>query len=106
MPKYMITGSYTVDGRRGLMKEGGSGRRKAVEEALQSLGGRLESIYFTFGDADVVVIGEFPNNVSAVAAALVASVSGTVTIKTTVLITPEEMDEATRMTVRFRPAGT
>lgn len=105
MPKYMITGSYSVDGRRELMKVGGSGRRKVVEEALQSLGGRLESIYFTFGDDDVVVIGEVPNNVSAVAAALVASLSGTVTVKTTVLITPEEMDEAARMSARVQPAG-
>jgi uncharacterized protein with GYD domain len=106
MAKFLYTGSYTTEGRRGLLKEGGTKRREAVEELFRSLGGRLEAMYFAFGDDDFVIIGEAPDTASAIAGALVSGASGTVQIKTTVLISAEEMDQATHKSARFRPAGT
>ncbi|MBI2886983.1 MAG: GYD domain-containing protein [Chloroflexi bacterium] len=105
MPKYLIQATYTTEGVKGLLKEGGSARRKAVEDALSSVGGTLEAVYFAFGDTDVYVICDVPDAESAIAISLIAGATGTVHVKTTVLITTEQMDAATKKTVRFRPAG-
>ncbi len=105
MPKYLSMGSYTPEGLKGLLKEGGTGRRKAVETAIKALGGHLEAYYFAFGDSDVVVISDVPDNVTAAALAIGISATGTVGVKTTVLLTPEEVDAATRKTLSFRAAG-
>jgi uncharacterized protein with GYD domain len=105
MAKYLVTGSYTSEGLKGLLKEGGSGRRKAVEEAVKSMGGHLEAYYFAFGDNDVIVIVDVPDHVTAAALAIGISATGTVGAKTTVLLTPEEIDQATKKTLSFRPAG-
>lgn len=105
MPKYLIHGSYTAEGVKGVLKEGGSGRKKAVEDALRSVGGQLEAFYFAFGDTDAYIICEVPDAESAIAVSLVAAATGTVSVRTTVLITPEQMDAATKKAVSFRPAG-
>jgi len=104
MPRFMVTGSYTSEGLKGLLKEGGSGRRKAVESAVKSMGGHLEDYYFAFGDHDVVSIVDVPDNVTAAALAIGIASTGTVGTRTTVLLTPEEIDEATKKTLSFRPA--
>ena len=105
MPKFMVHGSYTAEGLKGLLKEGGTGRRKAVESAVKSMGGSLEAYYFAFGEADVVTIVDVPDNVTAAALAIGIASTGTVGLKTTVLMTPEEVDQATRKTLSFRAAG-
>lgn len=105
MPKYLIQASYTSEGVKGVLKEGGSGRRKAVEDALRSVGGKLETMYFAFGDTDVFLICDVPDAESAIAVSLVAGATGTVSVKTTVLITPEQIDTAAKKAVSFRPAG-
>jgi uncharacterized protein with GYD domain len=105
MPRYMVTGSYTSEGLKGLLKEGGTGRRKAVESAVKSMGGHLEAYYFAFGDSDVVTIVDVPDNVTAAALAIGISSTGTVGTRTTVLLTAEEIDQATKKTLSFRPAG-
>jgi uncharacterized protein with GYD domain len=105
MPKFLSTGSYTAEGLKGVLKEGGTGRRKAVEAAVKGLGGHLEAFYFAFGDADVYVISDVPDNVTAAALAIGISATGTVGVKTTVLLTPEEVDAATKKTLAFRAAG-
>ena len=105
MPKYLVEASYTVEGTKGLLKDGGSKRRAAAEAAIKSLGGRLEAFYFAFGATDVFAIVEMPDNVSAAAVSLAITASGAVTLKTTVLLTPEEMDQATKKTVSYRPPG-
>ena len=93
MPKYLIQGSYSDEGLKGLLKEGGSKRREAAEQSVKGLGGRLEAFYYAFGKHDFVVIADLP------------SVSGAVKSRITVLITPEEVDQATKRTVKFRPPG-
>ena len=105
MPKYLIEASYTLDGVKGFLKDGGSKRREAVEAAVKSIGGKLETVYFAFGDPDVIVIMDAPNNVSAAAASLAINASGAVRLKTVVLLSPEEMDEAAKKTVSYRPPG-
>ncbi len=105
MPKYLFQGSYTEEGLRGLLEEGGSKRREATEQLVKSLGGTLEAYYFAFGDNDFYVIVDTPDNVSASAGSLVANASGAVKVKTIVLLTPEEVDQAVKKTVEYRPPG-
>ena len=105
MPRYLIQGSYSTDGIKGVLKEGGTGRRKAVEAAVHAMGGRLEAFYFAFGDDDVVAIVEAPDNVSAATFSMGVASTGTVRTKTTVLLTPEEIDQAGKKTLAFRAAG-
>jgi uncharacterized protein with GYD domain len=105
MAKYMVTGSYTVDGIKGVLKEGGTGRRAAVESAIKAMGGHLDVFYFAFGSNDVVSIADIPDNVTAAALAMGIGSTGTVRITTTVLLTPEEVDQAAKKTVTFRAAG-
>jgi uncharacterized protein with GYD domain len=105
MAKFMVNGSYTAEGLKGLLKEGGSGRRKAVESAVKAMGGHLEAFYFAFGDADVVAIIDVPDNITAATLAIGIASTGTVGLKTTVLMTPEEVDQAVKKTLSFRAAG-
>jgi uncharacterized protein with GYD domain len=105
MAKYLFQGSYTAEGLKGLFKEGGTGRREATEQLTKSLGGTLEAYYFAFGDNDFYVIVDVPDNVSSCAAALMANASGAIKCKTVVLLTPEEIDQAVKKTVDFRPPG-
>ena len=105
MAKYMSTGSYTVDGIKGVLKEGGTGRRDAVAAAIKAMGGHMEAYYFAFGENDVVVISDLPDNVTALALSMGIASTGTVGVKTTVLLTPEEVDKATKKTLSFRAAG-
>jgi len=103
--KYLFQGSYTEEGLRGLLKEGGSKRREAAEQVIKSVGGTLEAYYFAFGDNDFYVIVDMPDNVSTTAVSLVVNVSGAVNVKTVVLLTPEEVDQAVKKTVDYRPPG-
>ena len=105
MPKYLFHGSYTEEGLKGLLEEGGSKRREAAEQVVKSAGGTLEAFYFSFGDNDFYVIVDAPNNVSITAASLVVNVSGAVKMKTVVLLTPEEVDQVVKKTVDYRPPG-
>jgi uncharacterized protein with GYD domain len=103
--KYLVHAKYTDEGLKGLLKEGGSKRRDAVEQAVKGLGGTLEAFYYAFGDADVVGIADLPDNVSATTFSLLVTAAGGATVKTTVLITPEEVDQAAKRTLDYRPPG-
>lgn len=105
MPKYLIEARYTTQGAQGLIREGGAGRRDAVAKMLSESGGRLEAFYFAFGDTDAFVIVEAPDNVSAAAIGLAINCSGAATTRTVVLLTPEDVDQAARKTVNYRPPG-
>jgi len=105
MPKYLLQASYTADGAKGLVKDGGSKRRAAANTLIESLGGKVECFYFAFGKTDVVAIADFPDSVSAAAASLTLSASGAVTGQVTVLLTPEELDQATQKSGKYTPPG-
>jgi uncharacterized protein with GYD domain len=104
MPKYMIHASYTVEGVKGVQSKGGSSRREAISEMLEGLGGSLECMYFAFGDADVVVIADLPDNEAATAVALTVNAAGGATT-TWPLITPEEVDAAAQRSVSYTAPG-
>lgn len=101
----MVHATYTAEGAKGLLRSGGTARRKATEELLASLGGKIEAFYFSFGDEDAVLIIDLPDQVTASAVAMAVSASGMIRTRSTVLITPEEVDEAARKQVKFRPPG-
>ena len=105
MPKYLIEASYTNEGVKGLQSAGGSSRRDAVAAALETVGGSLESFYFGFGEHDAYVIGEQPDNEAAEAVAIADNAAGGATAKTTVLLTPEEVDAAAQRSVGYRAPG-
>jgi uncharacterized protein with GYD domain len=105
MPKYLCQVSYTAEGTKGLLKDGGTKRRAAVEEMTKALGGKVEAFYYAFGESDALVIVDVPDHVSAAAISLAVNASGAVKLKTTVLLTPEEMDAATKKTVSYHVPG-
>jgi uncharacterized protein with GYD domain len=105
MPKYLIEASYTLDGVKGVRTAGGTSRRDAVAQLAESVGGRLESFYFAFGDHDVYATVDFPDNESAAAVALTINASGAVAVRTVTLLTPEEVDAAAKRSVDYRPPG-
>jgi uncharacterized protein with GYD domain len=105
MAKYLFQVSMTTEGVKGLIKEGASSRKATVEALIKALGGMMEAYYFAFGDADVYVIAELPDNATVAAVSMAVSASGAAHIKTTVLLTAEEADKATKMAVNYRPPG-
>jgi uncharacterized protein with GYD domain len=105
MPKYLIVGSYTAEGARGLLAEGGSARRAATEQLINSLGGTMEAYYFAFGEDDFYIIGDMPSHAAAAAGALTAGASGAVRARTIVLLTPEEVDATAKLSPRNRAPG-
>jgi uncharacterized protein with GYD domain len=105
MAQYLIQFSYTPEGLQGLIQEGGSRRREATERLVKSLGGKLVAYYFAFGDYDGIAIIEGLENVDASAVALIAGASGAVRTKTTVLMTPREVDKAVQREGDYRPPG-
>jgi uncharacterized protein with GYD domain len=105
MPKYLAQCNYVGEGIKGLLKDGGSSRRAVVEKLIQSLGGKVEAFYYAFGDTDLYIIVDAPNNVNVAAAILTVNATGALTVKTTVLLTPEEIDEAVKKSPAYRPPG-
>jgi uncharacterized protein with GYD domain len=105
MAKYLIEASYTQDGLKGLLKEGGSGRRAAIEKMTEAAGGRVECFYFAFGDDDVIVVVDLPDNAAAAAVSLGVTASGGAATTIRVLLTPEEIDAAAKRTIEYRAPG-
>jgi uncharacterized protein with GYD domain len=105
MPKFMIAGSYTTEGLKGLQKDKASGRRGVVQKVVESVGGKVEAMYFSLGEHDVIVIADLPNTVAATAIALGVSASGVVRTKTTALLTVEETDQALAKKIDYSPPG-
>jgi uncharacterized protein with GYD domain len=105
MPKYLIQGSYSTEGAKGLVKDGGSKRRAAAKTLVESLGGKLECFYFAFGKNDVVAICDMPDANAAAAASLTIGTSGAFDSYLTVLLTPEEMDQAVKKSGKYTPPG-
>ena len=105
MPKYLVEVSYSTDGVRGLMKEGGSSRVEMVDKMMANLGGRLESMHFAFGSGDAYVIAELPENSDMAALAMTVGATGAASLKTTVLMSPEEVDAASQKSVDYRAPG-
>ncbi|HSP97280.1 MAG TPA: GYD domain-containing protein [Candidatus Dormibacteraeota bacterium] len=105
MPKYLIKASFTPEAIRGVIKEGGTARRKAVDQSVASLGGKVEAFYFAFGTTDTYTILDLASNADMAALAGTIGASGAVKIETVVLLTPAEIDDAAKKKVSYRPPG-
>jgi uncharacterized protein with GYD domain len=105
MPKYLIQATYTSGGIEGLIKDSAAGRRADVQAAVKMLGGSVEAFYYAFGDDDVVSIVDLPSNISAAALSLTTTSSGAVRIRTTPLLTIEEVDQALEVKMQYRAPG-
>lgn len=103
MTKFMWSGSYTQAGTSGLIAEGGSARKEVVEKLVESVGGKVETFYFAFGSDDLIVIGEVPDNVTGASIALTVAASGAANGRVTILLTPEEIDKAAKMSPAYKP---
>jgi uncharacterized protein with GYD domain len=105
MPKYLLEASYTAEGAKGLAKEGGTSRRKLVTDMIKGVNGTVEAFYYAFGATDVFIIADVPDAVTAAAVSLAVNQSGAVHLRTHLLMTPEEMDQAAKKAVGYRPPG-
>jgi len=105
MGTYLFQATYTPEGAKGLTRDGGSKRRASVESAIKGLGGKLECFYYAFGDVDAIVIAELPDHESATALALAVNQAGGASVKTTVLMTVNEVDKAAKKAVKYAPPG-
>jgi uncharacterized protein with GYD domain len=105
MAKYLIEASYTPEGVKGLLKEGGSGRRAAIDRLITAAGGTVEAFYFVFGEDDVIVVVDLPDNATVAGVSLGVSAAGGATTSVRVLLTPEEIDTAVHATVDYRAPG-
>lgn len=106
MPKYLVIANYTSDGMKGVLDKGGSSRREALQTACADVGGSLDTFYFAFGADDVFVTVDAPDNTSVAALCARVSAAGLAATRTIVLLTPEEMDAAAKLSVNYRPPGT
>ena len=108
MPLYLGRFGYTPDAWAKLIADPEEDRTKAATEAVESLGGMLHGLWWTFGDCDGYWLGELPDNVSAAAVTIAVAGSGTMRLNEThVLLTAEELGGALQKakTVSFRPPG-
>ncbi len=106
MAKYLIRANYVGDGVKGLLSEGGTKRKKAAKAAIESVGGKLESMYYAFGETDVYAICDFPDEASATALSLLINSSGAISLNLTPLMTPEDVDAASKKSPTYRAPGT
>ena len=105
MPKYLIQGIYSPEGLEGLTKDKASGRKAAVQAAVKSVKGKLESIYFALGSDDVMLIVDAPDNIAIAALSLSVGATGLVSVRTTPLLTVAEVDQALALPAKYRAPG-
>jgi len=105
MPKYLLEVTYTLDGVKGVLAKGGAARKAAASAAAKSVGGKVESFYFAFGETDVYCVVDMPDNEAAAALALTVSAGGGAKVKTVALLSTDEIDAATSKDVKYKPPG-
>ena len=105
LAKYLLEVNYTLDGVKGVKAKGGSARRAAAEAAAKSAGGTIDEFYFAFGSTDVFVIADFPDNTAAAALALAVTAGGGASVRTVVLLTADEIDDAAGRSIGYTPPG-
>ena len=101
----MITANYTAEGLRGVLKDGGTVRRAAVEALGASVGGTIEALYWMFGTDDLVIICDLHDDEAAVAIGLAVGASGAASVRTAVLLTAEQIDAAAKASPAYRAPG-
>lgn len=105
MPKYLFHVNYVGDGIKGLLRDGGTKRKEVTEKLINSVGGKIESFYFAFGETDLYIIADMPDSAASASISLTSAATGMIAGKTTVLITPEELDKAVKIKPTYQPPG-
>lgn len=105
MPKYLVSVTYSAEGAKGVRQDGGTKRREVASHAVESVGGKIEAFYFSFGDQDAIIIADLPDAASAAAVSLAVSSTGAARLTTTPLITAEEMDHAAGKKTAYKAPG-
>jgi uncharacterized protein with GYD domain len=105
MAKYLLEVSYSQEGAKGILKDGGTKRKQVVEAAILAGGGKLDAFYFAFGKNDAYLIVDVKDHASVAAVNLVVQASGAATVRTTVLLTPEEIDQASKKKISYAAPG-
>lgn len=96
MPYYMVQAAYSQEATAAMVKNP-QDRAEALRPIIERLGGKLLSMYFAFGEYDVVGLAEMPDNASSAAFSMAISAAGAVrAVKTTPLMTIQESIEALR----------
>ncbi|MGK0274244.1 MAG: hypothetical protein ACI9N0_000618 [Ilumatobacter sp.] len=105
--KFLWTAEYSETGAAGAIKDGGTGRKAAIEGLVGSVGGSLEACYFSGDDAGVVLIVDLPDQAAATAALFTIQASGAIgpTPVVTTLLTPAELDAAMKLSPAYTPPG-
>jgi len=105
MPMYLWQASYTAEGTKGLLKDGGTKRREFIKQMTEKLGGKMHAFYYALGEVDVVGITEFPDEATALGFSMAVNASGAVTLRSTLLLSPDVVDAAAKKQVGYRPPG-
>lgn len=107
MGYYLIQVAYTPESWASQIKSKANVEDR-IRPSVQALGGRIDSIYYAFGEYDVMAIGEFPSNDAAAAFSLAVTAGGALkAIKTTPLMTVAEgqsaMGKAGEVAAKYKP---
>jgi uncharacterized protein with GYD domain len=105
MAKYLFRASYSAAGAAGVLKEGGSVRAKAVEALVGSVGGNVESMYWSFGADDYFLVADVPDSHAAAALSLTVGASGAASVTTSELLSAADVDDVVSRRVTYRPPG-
>ena len=105
MARYLWKVSYSADGAKGLIAEGGTARRAVVQKLVKGVGGKLVSFDYALGEDDAYVIAEVPNAVDVAAVSLAVAAGGGARVTTVELLTPAEMDKAAKRNIAYRAPG-
>ena len=105
MAKYLFQASYTQAGLAGLQREGGTSRCAALTTTVQSVGGTVEALYYSFGEWDIQLIVDLPDDTAATALSIAFGAAGALNSRVTALVTPEVVDAAIATSVAYRPPG-
>jgi uncharacterized protein with GYD domain len=105
MPEYLFHVNYSVEGAKGILKDGGTKRREVVDRTVQGLGGSVESFYYAYGDDDAYLIADPPSDETPAALSLAVAAAGGARVKTVPLLTPEQVDSAAKASVDYTPLG-
>ena len=76
-----------------------------MERLAESVRGRLEVFYYAFGDDYLFAIWDIPDYVTVAAVSMIFDASGPANAKVTVLLTSDEIDQATKKTFEYSPPG-
>lgn len=105
MAKYLIQANYSAEGSKGVANDKASGRKAALEQALASVGAKLDAIYYSFGDCDVVLTVDAPDNATVAAFGKAACSTGLARTTTTPLLSIDEADQAIKKGIKYRGPG-